>query len=381
MFKVIMVCLLFACYPLIGATSPVATEKNLNQIMSEIGKIMVDNFPVIVAKRELSTVEKQQLKAAVDQLEVLFKQAKPFIEQKSSTYQISYDLVLEYLAKTRSSFQINHIDYSRKRLYSLGSICASCHTQDTKLRTLFPGIDRSHFSDDLAFAEFNFITRNYNEAIKYFDRFLRSEQVKTEFDLIVPMQRLITIYVQIFNTPDVAAKQLAEYRTLKDHTVKTRKHLDGWIAGLKILSESSPETDANINFEKLENYVSKYIGDTDQAAAEFFSSPEDEVSRLWLRGRLYHYLNNMPPADQLPVVLYWLSICDRSIGFDYNYSLADLYLKQCIRNYSSHPYAKLCYQEYKEFIEISYSGSAGVFIPPELEDELDELKKLLPRHK
>lgn len=381
MLKVIIIFLLLASYPLFGATAPATTEKNLNQIMSEIGKIMVDTFPVIVAKRELSDKEKQQLKVAIDQLETLFKQAKPFIGEKSSTYQISYDLVLEYLAKTRSSFQINHIDYSRKRLYSLGSICASCHTQDTKLRTLFPGIDRSHFSDDLAFAEFNFITRNYNEAIKYFDQYLRSDQAKTEYDLIVPMQRLITIYVQIFNTSDIAAKQLAEYRNLKSHTAKTRKHLEGWIAGLKTLSESKPETDAKINFEKLEKYVSRYIGDTDQAAAEFFSTPEDEVSRLWLRGRLYHYLNNMPPADQLPVVLYWLSICDRSIGFDYNFSLADLYLKQCIRNYSNHPYAKMCFREYKEFIEISYSGSAGVFIPPELEDELDELKKLLPQHK
>ncbi len=353
------------------------SEKNLNQSMAEIGKMMSDVFPLIVAKRKLDGGEEDQLKEAVTRLSKLFKEAKPFIDLKSTTYQISYDLVLEHLAKTERSFNKKNIEYTRKRLYSLGSICASCHTQDNSLRTLFSGVTRQLFQDDFAFAEFNYISRDYNQAVKYFDKYLRSEARKTELDIIVPMQRLITIYTQIYNTPGVAAKQLAEYRKLTDHTKETKEQLEGWIDGLKSLKSSGVTTVKHVDFATLKKYVAQYIGDDDQASAEFFSTPQEEVSRVWLRGQLYHYLNTNPPSEEIPIILYWLSICDRSVGYDFYFSLADIYLKQCVLASPDHPYAKRCYKEYKEYIEITYSGSAGTFIPPALENELDKLRQAL----
>jgi len=377
--KILIYFVLFSSVFICNARAGEVGDKKLNQLMTEIGMTMTDIFPLIVAKRKLSRDEQSQLKEAVARLSTFFKQAKPFIDTKSSSYQVSYDFILEHLAKTERSFQNNNIAYTRKRLYALGNICASCHTQDNRLRTLFSSISRQKFQDDFSFAEFNYITRDYNQAVKYFDKYLRSDERKTELEIMMPMRRLITINTQIFDTPGIAAQQLAEYRQLKEHTKKTKKYLEAWIASLKSLRASRVKAVERVEFATLEKYVAKYIGDDDQASAELFSTPEQEVSRVWLRGQLYHYLNTNPPTEEVPAILYWLSICDRSVGYDFYFSLADLYLKQCVLDHPSHPYAQRCYKEYKDFIEISYSGSAGTFIPPELEDELSELRQVLKK--
>ena len=56
-------------------------------------------------------------------------------------------------------------------------------------------------------------------------------------------------------------------------------------------------------------------------------------------------------------------------------SLADLYLQECMLIYTQDPYAKKCYQEYREYVEFSYSGSQGTDIPPDIQQELKKLHK------
>jgi len=355
----------------------VKNEQNLNQIMTDIASEMSLTYPMIVNQQKLSPQDIKLLRTKTKDIVTLFEQAKPYINQKSNTYQISYDLVLNHLNKTQKSLLNANSIASRKHLRSLGAICVSCHTQDTQLRTIYNGIARDKFNSDLAFAEFSYMTRDYNNAVKYYDKYLRSDSVKSELDLIKPIQRILTIHTQVFHSPGIAAKQLTEYKQLAAHTKKTQTHLTGWIEGLKKLRLNHKVKPENITFKALEAYVNEYIGNTDQAGAEFFSSPEDEVSRVWLRGALFHYLNDNPSADQIPKILYWLSICDRTLGYSFSISFADLYLKECIVKYSSHDYAKKCYKEYEEFVAVSYSGSGGAFIPQELENELFELKKHL----
>jgi len=372
----IQICAIFLLLSNIAFAGP-KNDQNLNQIMAEIAQQMADTYPIIVAQQKLSKQDIQLLSGKTKTLLALFEQAKPYINQKSDTYQVSYDLVLQHLNKTRKALSKANSVGSRQQLRSLGTICVSCHTQDTQLRTVFPGAAREKFSSDFEFAEFSYMTRNYNDAVKYYDKYLRSNEIKTELDIINPIQRIITIHTQVFMSPGIAAKQLAEYRNLTAHTVKTKKHLDGWIDGLKSLRKKHKMTQDKISFKQLESYVNLYIGTTDQAGAELFSSAQDEVSRVWLRGVLFHYLNTNPPADQIPKILYWLSICDRTLGYSFNFSFADMYLKECVISHPGHEYAKKCYREYEEFIAVSYSGSGGLFVPIELEDELYELKSLL----
>ena len=363
---------------LLSAPLHAAQERHLNQIMSDIAKLMVDNYPLIVSKSRLSPAEKKTLDNVTQEMITLFEQAAPLINKKSNTYQISYDLILSHLKKTRMAFKQNNIIQARKRLRSMGEICSSCHTQDKQLRSLFPGKKRNAFTNDYEYAEFNYVTRNYDAAIRHYDKYLASDHKKTELEIIKPLQRLLTFHLQINEDVNAAHVALSKYLNLAQHSKQTKTQIQGWLAGLEKLA-----TDKNVSqplsFSKLQKAVTQYIGDTDQMQADLFSTPEDEVSRVWLRGQLYHYLNSNPPAEQVPIILYWLSICDRTLGYSYNYSFADLYLKDCVNRFPKHTYAGRCYKEYKNYITSSYSGSAGIFIPPEVEDELYEMKMRLKK--
>jgi hypothetical protein len=355
-------------------TAP-SSSQALSQTMTQIGELMVELYPLVVARRELANSEKQQIRQDLGRLVQLFHLAQPHIKRRSDTYQVSYEFVLDYLNTTTRALDAGNFDFARGRLYGLGSICASCHTQDTKLRTLFSGTTRNNFPDDFSFAEFNYVTRNYDTAIRYYDKHLRSQQAKTELEIVQPLQRLITIYTQIYNKPGEGARKLEQYLDLENHTPLTKKHLTEWIAGLKELDARGASKVKSVDFKTLQKYVGQYLGPLDEPPAEIFLTPKEEISRVWLRGLLYHYLNGQPAENEIPKILYWLSICDRSIGYDFYFSLADLYLKECILKHSDHPYARRCLDEYQEYITFSYSGSSGTFIPPEVQQELEKLRK------
>ena len=117
----------------------------------------------------------------------------------------------------------------------------------------------------------------------------------------------------------------------------------------------------------------------DQPLPAIRVAPDQEVQRLWLSGILYHYLNRKPPAEEIPKLLYWLAVNDRVVGYSYYFSLADLYLKECVYNYAQHPYAQRCYAEFKEYVNFIYSGSGGTYIPPELTQEMRKMKEAITR--
>ena len=363
---------------LVSAAEP-AAPASLNRIMSNIGTTMIDTYPIIVTQRELTAAEKRLLRANIKRLSELFESAEPFIRARSETYVVSYRFILEYLRETQRAIADKNLDYARSRLYGLGSICTSCHTQDTKLRTLFTGAGRERFPNDAAYAEFNFLTRNYDEAEKYFERDLRSGNTKTEYDVIRPLQRLIVIYTQIKNQPGAGADVLSKFVDLPAHTDATRGELKGWIAGLRVLESRGADKVTAPAFAEIETRVRDILGPLDQPLSVLRVAPDQEIQRLWLSGILYHYLNRKPPTDEIPKLLYWLAVNDRVVGYSYYFSLADLYLKECVYNHAQHPYAQRCYAEFKEYVNFIYSGSGGTYIPPELTQEMRKMKEAITR--
>lgn len=382
----IILCLLTGAmdYAATAATEPATAS--INTIMSEVGKTTLEIYPLIMAKRALSPQEVARIDKALDKLSALFSAAAPFIEEKPDSYQISYEFISRYLDVVKTVLHTSQIDYARSHLYALGEICASCHTQDTTLRTLFSGTTRDAFSDDYAFAELNYITREYGQAVKYYEKFLNSPGRKTELDIIQSLQRIITIYTQVQNNPRHAINVLRKYTSYKYHTAETRAELKNWINGLEALEADGVGNTTAVDFATLRRYVAAYLGDylesenKNSIASRKQSTAKQEVQRVWLRGQLYHYLNKQPKENEIPLLLYWLAVIDRSIAYNYYFSLADLYLKQCVLKYPNHPYAPLCFAEYKQYVDHTYV-QYGEKIPPGIKQELMRMQNALEKNK
>jgi hypothetical protein len=306
----------------------------------------------------------------------LFKQAEVAIESKPDGYQVSYDFISQYLVVVEAVVAARSMDFARSYLLAIGEICTSCHTQDTILRTLFAGTTREHFEDDYAFAELNYMTRDYDTAIAYYDKFLNAPAKKTELDIVLPLQRFVTIYTQIRNQPSEGIKSIKKYESLKDHTPETRSELEGWIKGLAALEASGVSKIEPISFKILEDYANQYLGEFTPLTANVPITAEREVELVWLRGQLYHYLNQRAIANEIPKLLYWISITDRAISYAYYFSLADIYLKQCVLEYPKHPYAKRCLAEYKTYMHYNYTRR-GLKIPSGIQEELAQMENAL----
>ncbi|NOZ54026.1 MAG: hypothetical protein GXP08_13005 [Gammaproteobacteria bacterium] len=347
----------------------------INDTMSQIGRIMESLFPRILNADKFNAVgANNETAASVERLAQLFKEAEPHFSTRSPTYKVSFDVISDQLEEAGVALKHKNLNHARNILKEFVSICASCHTQDTKARVLFKSMQRSHFKNDLEYAEFNYMTRNYPEAVVFYDQYLRSSTPISETELLTALKRLLTIYAQIYNQPGEGEKQLAKYSNHAAHTKFSQKSLEEWRRGLKELDTENVSVINNVTFDIIEKKVQKVLGNLEEPGSAEFPTKKEKVARVWLRGLLYHYLNTNPPKQEIPAILYWLGIIDRSINYSFYYSLADSYLKECMLRYTSYPYAKKCYQEYEQYLMFAYSGSRGTDIPQDVQQELNYLK-------
>lgn len=364
------------------ATPPVADNTKqpdftFNPTMKAIGDSMALLFPVLFRDDEFrAAVNKAKIRKSINEILVLLKDAAPHFRERTLAFDTSYEVLLEHLEESSQAFESGNLNYTQNLLKEAVSICTSCHTQDSKGRTLFAGISRNSFERDFEYAEFSFMTRNYTDAIEYYGRFLEAPHKRyTENELLTALKREITIFAQIYNDPGKGADQLQSYlkkNTLTPYVVKTASE---WIEGLRELESSDVFIENKQDFASLEKLVHHYLGPLDKPGVGIVTTKKEKVFHVWLRGLLYRYLNKNPTQDEIPKILYWLSINDRATNYSYYYSLADLYLQECMLIYTSHPYAKRCYAEYLEYVEFSYSGSLGTDIPEDVRQELKALHK------
>ncbi|MDH5328077.1 MAG: hypothetical protein OEZ68_19340 [Gammaproteobacteria bacterium] len=357
--------------PQIGKQSKGAS---INQTMAQIGTTLMDLYPYILDQDSDHMLENRGLIATqVNRLIFLLKSAQPHFLHRSKTFQVSYDVLIGHLSETQKAIARDNMRYAYSLLNEVSSICSSCHTQDQRQRTLFKDGKRARFNSDFQFAEFNFLTRNYPVAVRYYEKTLQN-QSKDQRKNMMALDRVLTIYVQVQNQPGTAARFFEKYKDTDNVDALTKRSMQQWIPALRQLDKN--KTGANPNFTQLEQEVHEYLGSLQEAGATLAPTKTQKVFHLWLQGRLYRYLSTAT-ATEVPKLLYWLALNARATKHSYYFSLADLYLKQCMLEYSRHDYARKCFEEYKESVEFSYSGSIGTHIPQEVQQELNRLKAIV----
>lgn len=347
----------------------------INSTMARIGNTLTELFPVILNEVRFDDPEnKKVIDDDIERIVSLIKTAGPHFDQRSKPSQISYDILLENLQESQRAIHVGNRNYAHNLLIEVVSICTSCHTQDSKQRTLFHGKSRDAFTSDFEYAEFNFLTRNYETAIQYYDRYLNSPySLKPERVILTSVKKLLTIYAQVLNDPGRGAEHFKKLVQSGHLPPLVEKNVKEWIKGLDQLQANQASKVEDPTFEELDKYVHQYLGPLDAPGSAIVPTKKQKVYHLWLQGLLYRYFSSNPSPQTVPLLLYWLSINDRATNYSFYYSLADLYLKECMLKHTQHYMAKQCFDEYNEYITFSYSGSLGTQIP---EDEQRELKRL-----
>jgi len=358
-----------------------ASKQSLNQIMSGIGSEMSALFPLVLADRTLTTAENEAILDSVNTLQALFDQAEPFIRQKSPTYLLSFQLLQDYLESIIDDVNPLNLEPVRQRLRVLSDFCVSCHTQDDKFRTLFKKSELSIFDGLLTYAEFNYATRNYLEAQAYYEKYLLFTPSLSDKEMLKPLHRILSIHTQILNQPLDAISALSKLEEGISYQEDIKNYVQGAKAALSNLNNDAMVKKSTLSYFELSKSVAKILSGVNASQPIIVTSPQEEVDRLWLRGALFRYLNQNPKPDEIPSILYWLALCDRSLGYGYDYTLADFYIRQCIVKYPEHPFARRCYNEYEAYVKYFYITPTEPVLPVEISKELKSLKAVLDKKK
>lgn len=377
MKKVLLIVLIISCCTwLTQANSQQQPDHGLNKIMSRIGTIMVELFPLIFEEKSSTHLQIKKINLLTQQLQIQFKNARPYIRRKSPTYQMSYQLLSDYLEAIVTEDNPASISHIKQRLTTLSDFCISCHTQDNKFRTLFKGKDTLPFKSSLAHAEFNYATRNYIKAHEYYEKYLALNTNLRDSEVLRVIFKLLSIYTQIIPDPKTVIKVLSDLEDNSTLSKPVKNYIRESKLAVKHLNEAML-ANTQPSFKELQDYVNLYLGGINAKQGIIFTTPQEEVERLWLRGLLFRYLNRQATQNQMPYILYWLALCDRSLGHGYDYTLADFYIKQCITRYSFHPVARICFNEHKEYLKFYYTSPSEPVLPFEVNQELEKLEAYL----
>lgn len=301
----------------------------------------------------------------------------PTLSQEN--FKFSRQVLEEHITDTERVFKIGNKSYARWRLASTISVCMNCHTQvATSNRSFREFGNFKIFSSKFDQAEFLFVTRAYDKANELYDVIIdeypknknKPEQVQTA------LERQVAYFSRIKKNPTDALSKMKSHQKNKELPEYLHLNIAAWISQFEIWEKQTTFDAKTATDNQIIEYTQKNI-EAKWTTPMMAASNPNLVMYLRVSGILYDYLQTHPQSKITAQVLYWLAICDRSIDNTFFYSLADLYLRECITKYPTDPVAKKCLKEYEAEMIFGYTGSSGIHLPAEVSADLDRLKKLV----
>ncbi|MFP5383988.1 MAG: hypothetical protein ACLGHG_07950 [Gammaproteobacteria bacterium] len=360
---------------LLAATNAVAAEPemSLNEDMTEIGALMSNLLNEKVLADPKATITR------LDKLGERFVSMAPHAEGRGPAFRITWQTMLEQIDRTREAVDRGTAskDSLRNLVHGIATACAGCHTQDDRAQALSFGKLSVATDDPLQQARFHYITRDYAAALKLYDAFLDSRpRLAYDGGVLDALEGELTIFAQIYRDPERGVRHFRKRLEQGGGSMskQVRKDIEAWIRGFDEVRRAKLKA-FEPSWEQLESYAGRYV--LPHEGVPIVSEEKEKVAYLWMRGLLHEYVQTHPADPNMPQLLYWLAIVDRMLDYNLYYSLADLYLKECITRYPATDTAERCYTEYRRYVEFAYSGSGGENVPADVVDELARLYKLI----
>lgn len=318
----------------------------------------------------------------LEDLTKLFKNLKSHPSSGMQGLSLNQSVMTEQLEQTVSLFKNDRKSLARAKLNAALNLCVSCHahspgTVHKEPAKLFADQDIAKLKiNDYEKAELYFITRDFERAVKLYDKFIRASK-KTDDDEYIykALERQLIYYIKMKKSFAEAKTHFEAYLSEKRLNDKVAKEVSDWVktlSGKSLWENFDPLT---VKEEDMEKFMKTFIAD-DEEGPIFSLTNSSEVYDLNLSSVLMDYYNAHPTTIHGAKILYWLATLDKRLNDDLFFSLGDYYLLACMENYPKDPAARDCYESYVDDLEINYLGKDKEF-PPEIKARVNNLQKLL----
>ncbi len=293
-------------------------------------------------------------------------------------FKFSRQVLEDHIIETERVFRLGNKSYARWMMNSTMNICMGCHLQTPRESSHFSEFTNTKiFSSDFERAEFLFTTRDFIGANRIYGNLLDTyphSGVNRE-QLESAVRRQVGYFARIERNPKAGKEALQKILANKKLPQPLQESIAAWQAQFAKWEKIKIPTPDFENKEQLLSFAEKYLND-DALISDEINHPR-LVTDLIISGVLYEYLEKHPYSNKTPEILYWLSVCDRELNNNFFYSLADLYLRECITEFPENPIAKKCFKEYEANVIMGYSGSSGTHVPGDVSADLKRLRDLV----
>lgn len=301
-------------------------------------------------------------------------------ELKTENYKFSQHVFEEHIADTERSFRLGSKSYARWQLMSTVSLCMNCHIQLPLANAKFGQFTSAGlFTSPFEKAEFYFSTRAFDQALRTYENLVQEfpankvpqDQVETALD------RQLAYYGRLTRDPDTAIKKLKAQMASPGLPKLLKKEISSAIDQFQIWKKE-PSFDARrASEEQILEFARKHLKAVVESPRNLDQTGSRNVALYRTSGVLLEYLRGHATSKAVPEVLYWLAVCDYANQQGHIFALSELYLRECMMKYPANPIAKKCYSEYESQKIFGYTGSSGTHLPPDVQKELEQLKRLV----
>ncbi len=342
---------------------------------------LTDLIPFITEKEAFESKTNQKyITERMGQLKQSFMAAGHEKLMKQDVFAPSYLLAKENVQEAYQAFVKGNKDYSFWRLKELTALCLDCHT---RLPTSHPSsfnagtmtLNKAKFKDQYHLGIAQLIVRQYIEAKTTFTGIIDQRIIKgASNDLEIPLKQVLLIQTKILKRPKEMSVFIAHYLPKKEVPLSLKETLKSWEKQLLVWEERKIPIDGFKTDNEVKNFIASVV--EPHLNQSSFSDGFD-VDHLLISGLLSNYLYEYPQRPLAPELNYWIGRSEKYLKRENFFGSGDLFFKQCIQRYPTHPVAVKCLAEYKEDVEFEYSGSSGTHIPKEIQFEIKRLESLI----
>lgn len=289
----------------------------------------------------------------------------------------SLEVIHYHLKDTINAVESSNFQFAQKKMKGLTGICISCHTQ---LQSTIGPVDftkhvkkesKKDFDSNYSYANYLYLMRDYSQAANAYEEVVKEASKKgNNKELLSSLRRIFSISTKVeFNYAETK-KMIEKYTTILSGNEEAQDLLKLWDKSLERWKDFDPK-----KVKSVKVFVDKYLVKADTQALAV--DGKNDITYLISSGYLASQLASGNLGDDSAMALYYMAIAEKALSETYFYSLGDIYLKDCVMQYSKTKYAKLCYEEYKNGVEFGYTGSSGTDIPEFEQKELKRLKALI----
>lgn len=367
--------LLVSCLAVAAVADP-STKQLMNQFLQEMNVLKKYFFS---EEKFKDPKNEGEIAKHLKEFARLASEAKHDPALQSENFKFSQQVLENYISDTERLFRLGNKSFARWKLASATSVCMSCHTQMMSTTPAFNDFNNlAVLPSKFERAEFLFATRSFDKAFEMYGEII-SEFPENKYnprEVETALERQLVYFTRLKRDPQAGLKEFKNHAQNKKLPPYILTNIAEWIRGLERWQKNPAPNPATASADKILAYAKNTL---DYSLLSKIDSSQDPnlVSYLSTSGILYEFLQKNPRSKATPEILYYLSVCDRYVSSTFYYSLADLYLRECITKYPDLPIARKCYREYEMETILGYTGSSGTNLPADVEADLKALKKLI----